>query len=320
MEGGHAEACTHQPPALARLAGRRLAWVLGLTATFTVVEVAGGWISGSLALLADAGHMFTDVAALSLAMVGSKIAQRKAAAAHHFGNLRWEVLAAMVNGLALLAIGVMITVEAFERMQAPQAIDAVLFGLVASMGLAVNLVSLKVLHGHHHHDINVRGAYLHIVGDVLGSVGAVAAALVIHFTGWLAADAIISVLISLLVFRSAWRLIYESAQILLDRVPAHVPVRGVEDLLLGSPGVTRVHDLHVWTVTSGLVAMSAHVVVPDLAQHPAVLRHLEGGLNELGINHVTIQLETGDHCGGEHCGEHDVPSSELRGEVHPHAR
>ena len=315
-----ADTCNHQPPALARLASRRLAWVLALTATFTIVEVAGGWISGSLALLADAGHMFTDVAALGLAMVGSRIAQRKAAAAHRFGNLRWEILAAMLNGIALFVIGIMITLEAFDRMQTPHAIDAVLFGAVASMGLIVNLISLRVLHGHHQHDINVRGAYLHIVGDVLGSVGAIVAAMVIHFTGWLPADPIISVLISMLVLRSAWRLIRESGQILLDRVPAHVPVQGVEAVLLGAPGVTRAHDVHVWTVTSGLVAMSAHVVVPDLAQHPGTLRHLEANLTELGINHVTIQLETGDHCGGEHCGDLDVPSAGDRSEAHQHAR
>ncbi len=294
------------------MASRRLGWVLALTATFTLVEVVGGWISGSLALLADAGHMFTDVAALTLAMVGARIAQRKAAAAHHFGNLRWEVLAAMLNGLALFVIGAMITIEAFDRMRTPQHIDAVLFGIVASMGLVVNLVSLRVLHGHHHNDINVRGAYLHIVGDVLGSVGAVLAAAVIHFTGWLPADAIISVFISLLVLRSAWRLVKDSGKILLDRVPEHLPVRDVETLLLTTDGVERIHDLHVWTVTSGLVAMSAHVVVPDLDRHPAVLRHLETGMNALGIHHVTLQLETGDHCGGEHCGDEDVPTPTAR--------
>ncbi len=299
------------------MASRRIGWVLALTATFTLVEIVGGLISGSLALLADAGHMFTDVAALTLAMVGSKIAQRKAVAAHHFGNLRWEVMAAMLNGLALFVIGAMITVEAFHRMRTPQEIDAILFGIVAALGLGVNLISLRVLHGHHHNDINVRGAYLHIVGDVLGSVGAVAAALVIHFTGWLPADAIISVFISLLVLRSAWRLVKDSGQILLDRVPTHVPVDDVETLLLDAPGVTRVHDLHVWTVTSGLVAISAHVVVPDLESHPVVLRHLELGMNALGIHHVTLQLETGDHCGGEHCGDHDVPTPVARSAAMP---
>ena len=301
------------------MATTRLMGVLALTATFTVVEVVGGYVSGSLALLADAGHMFTDVAALTLAMVGSRIAQRRSAAAHRFGNLRWEVMAAMLNGLALFVIGVMITIEAVQRMQAPQAIDAILFGVVATVGLAVNLVSLRVLHRHHHQDINVRGAYLHIVGDVLASVGAVTAAVVIHFTGWLPADAIISVLISLLVLRSAWRLVRDSGQILLDRVPAHVPMDGVVTILRAAAGVSRVHDVHVWTVTSGLVAMSAHVVVPDLDNHPAVLRHLEAGLNALGIGHVTIQLETGDHCGGEHCGDEDDPSSVVRDEVHQHA-
>lgn len=282
---------------------KRLITVLTLTAGFLLVEVVGGLLSGSLALLADAGHMATDVAALTLATIGARIAQRRATAAHKFGNLRWEVLAAMVNGMVLAAVAVGISIEALERLREPQPINAILFGSVAVAGLVVNLIGLRLLHGHHHHDLNVRGAYLHIMGDVLGSVGAIGAAVVIQTTGWLAADPIISALISLLILRSAWRLIRESGSILLDKVPGHVSVPEVERRLVAVEGVERVHDVHVWTVTTGLVAMSAHAVVPDLEAHPATLKRLGDEMARLGFGHVTIQLETGEPCVGEDCGD-----------------
>lgn len=304
---------------------KRLGLVLGLTASFLLIEIVGGYLSGSLALLADAGHMATDVGALTLATVGARIASRRAAAADHFGNLRWEVLAALVNGVILFSIAVMISIEAFERLRTPQPINAVLFGAVASAGLIVNLISLRVLHGHHHDDLNVRGAYLHIMGDVLGSLGAIAAAIVIKTTGWLPADPIISVLISLLILASAWRLIRESGEILLDKVPAHIGVAEVERALLAVEGAVRVHDVHVWTVASGLTAMSAHVVVPDLAHHPAALRELSDAMTGLGVGHVTIQLETGEPCVGEDCGEQggepggaSMPHSHTHSHAHPH--
>lgn len=295
---------------------RKLLLVLGVTAGFVLVEVIGGYLSGSLALLADAGHMATDVAALALATFGAHIAQRKAPPSQRFGNLRWEVLAAMVNGLALFVMGGMITVEAFHRLREPNEVNALLFGAVALAGLAVNLFALKTLHGHHHHDLNVRGAYLHIMGDVLGSIGAVGAAVLIHFTGWVAADPLISAVISLLILRSAWRLVRESGTILLDRTPPHVAIPAVEAALLKHPEVDRVHDVHVWTVTSGYVAMSAHVVVPELATHPEVLRRLEHEMTHLGIGHVTIQLETGGDCHGEHCGEGAHPREAAVAHVH----
>lgn len=297
---------------------RLLAVVLGITATFTLVEIVGGLLSHSLTLLADAGHMGTDVAALGLALFGAKIAQRRDGAANRFGNLRWEVLAAMMNGLALFAIGIGISIEALARFADPPAINTTLFGVVATIGLVVNLISLRVLHGHHHDDLNLRGAYLHIMGDVLGSVGAIVAAIVIHYTGWLRTDPIVSVLVSVLILRSAWRLIRESGTILLDRVPAHLTSGEVEACLLQVPGVTRVHDVHVWTVASGLVAMSGHVVVPDLAAHPDVLRQSEAALAALGIGHVTVQLETRDACDAESCGVTESLSG-TAGMAHQHA-
>jgi cobalt-zinc-cadmium efflux system protein len=273
-----------------------------------VVEVVGSLVSNSLTLLADASHMGTDVAALALALFGARIAQRRDGSAQRFGNLRWEVMAAMMNGLLLFVIGAGITYEAIDRFSHPRVIDATLFGLVATAGLVINLISLRVLHGSHEHSLNARGAYLHIASDVLGSVGAIVGAVVIHYTGWTRVDPIISVLVSLLILRSAWRLIKESGLILLDRVPNHVQPKTVERAMLTVTGVTRVHDLHVWTVTSGLIAMSAHAVAPDLATHPQVLRKLEHEMGHLGIGHVTIQLETGDECVGELCGDDDVPA------------
>jgi cobalt-zinc-cadmium efflux system protein len=262
--------------------------------------------------------MGTDVAALGLALFGARIAQRRDGAANRFGNLRWEVLAAMVNGLALFVIGIGISIEAISRFTHPPTINAGLFGAVATVGLVVNLVSLRALHGHHHHDLNVRGAYLHIMGDVLGSAGAIAAAIIIHYTGWVRTDPIVSVLVSVLILRSAWRLVRESGTILLDRVPAHLTIQEVEAGLREVPGVTQVHDVHVWTVAGGLVAMSGHIVVPDLATHPEALRQSEAAMTALGIGHVTVQLETGDVCGAELCGDPEAPIG-APATAHPHA-
>jgi cobalt-zinc-cadmium efflux system protein len=298
---------------------RKLGFVLALTAIFTVVEIAGGLMSNSLTLLADAGHMFTDVAALVLALFGARIAQRREGAAYHFGNLRWEVLAAMVNGLMLFVIGIAITIGAIDRFRHPLPINDELFGGVAAVGLLVNLLSLRVLHGGHRHNLNVRGAYLHIMGDTLGSLGAIVGAVIIHYTGWLKVDPIISVLVSVLILRSAWRLIRESGLILLDRLPEHVSIADVERRLLAVPGVARVHDIHVWTVAGGLTAMSAHAVVLDLEAHPAVLHQLERAMTDLAIRHVTIQLETGHECDGELCGDQELTGL-LAGRMgQPHA-
>ena len=293
--------------------------MLALTAGFTVVEVAGSLLSNSLTLLADASHMATDVLALGLALFGARMAQRRDGAAQYFGNLRWEVMAAMMNGLLLFVIGAGITIEAIDRFSHPRVIDATLFGLIATAGLLVNLISLRVLHGHHEHSLNARGAYLHILGDVLGSVGAIAGAVIIHYTRWTRVDPIISVLVSLLILRSAWRLVRTSGLILLDRVPGHLRPLEVEHRLMAVAGVTRVHDLHVWTVASGLIAMSAHVVVPSLDSHPDVLRRLDQEMIRIGIRHVTIQLETGSECVGELCGDEEgIPAGAAGQHDHDH--
>jgi cobalt-zinc-cadmium efflux system protein len=275
---------------------RRLWWVLGLTATFMVVEAAGGWAAGSLALLADAGHMLTDVGALGLSLLTAWIAHRPANDVKTFGYRRWEILAALVNGTALFGIAGWVVLEALHRLHEPPAVRTGLFLGVALAGLVVNLVSLRILHGTHRHNLNTRGAYLHIMGDLLGSLGAIGAAVVIATTGWRMADPLISIAISLLILVGAFRLLRESTDILLEGVPKNVSIPEVQRRMLGIGGVTAVHDLHVWTVTSGMVAMSGHAVVPDLGAHPGVLEGIRAEMAGLGIGHVTIQLEVEDEC------------------------
>jgi len=264
-----------------------------------VVEAIGGWLSGSLALLADAGHMLTDAGALGLSLLSAWIALRPANDTKTYGYHRWEILAALINGAALFGIAAWVIVEAVHRMRHPEAIRADLFLAVAAAGLVVNLVSLKILHGIRHGSLNTRGAYLHVMGDALGSVGALTAAAIIALTGWTVADPIVSVLLSLLILTGAWRLIRESTDILLESVPRHVSLADVHARMLAVPGVSAVHDLHVWTVTSGMVAMSGHAVVPALDAHPGVLEGIRAELATMGISHVTVQLEVGqDGCEG----------------------
>jgi cobalt-zinc-cadmium efflux system protein len=263
-----------------------------------IVEAVGGWIAGSLALLADAGHMLTDVGALSLSLLTAWIAQRPPDDSKTYGYLRWEILAALVNGAALFGIAAWVVIEAIQRIQDPQPVRTGLFLAIASAGLLVNLASLAVLHSSREGSLNVRGAYLHVLGDALGSVGAVAAAVIIALTGWTLADPIVSILLSLLILVGAARLLRESSDILLESVPRNVSMAEVQRRMLGIPGVAAVHDLHVWTVTSGMIAMSGHAVVPDLEAHPGVLDRIRAEMSLMGIGHVTIQLEVEHGCEG----------------------
>jgi cobalt-zinc-cadmium efflux system protein len=274
----------------------RLAAVLGLTVVFMVIEAIGGWLSGSLALLADAGHMLTDAGALGLSLFSAWIALRPASESKTYGYQRWEILAALINGAALFGIAAWVIVEAVQRIQHPEPIRAQLFLIVAAGGLVVNLISLRILHGMKEANLNTRGAYLHVWGDALGSVGALSAAAVIMLTGWTLADPIISIALAVLILIGGWRLLRESTDILLEGVPGHVSMVEVQRRMLGVAGVTGVHDLHVWTVTSGMVAMSGHAIVPELASHPEVLEGIRVEMARLGIAHVTIQLEVQHEC------------------------
>jgi cobalt-zinc-cadmium efflux system protein len=275
---------------------RRLALALGITAVVMVAEAVGGWLAGSLALLADAGHMLADAAALGMALFAARVAQRPATPERSFGLLRLEILAALVNGALLIAIAVGIGIEARDRLRAPPAVHGGLLLGVAAVGLVANLVAVAILHRGHEHSLNQRGAYLHVFSDLLGSVGALAAGAIVVGTGWSVADPLISVLIALLVLGSAWRLIKESADILMEATPGHIALGDVHGRIVSVPGVASVHDLHVWTVTSGVVAMSGHLVVRDPADNQPVLEEVQDRMRALGINHVTVQMERDQTC------------------------
>ena len=295
MELTHTADCTQLPRGSAAPVSRLWA-VLALTAVFMVVEAVGGWLAGSLALLADAGHMLTDAGALALTLLTAWIAQRPADSSKTYGYLRWEILAALINGAALFGIAGWVVVEAVQRIQQPEPIRTGLFLGVAAAGLVVNLVSLLLLHRTREGNLNTRAAYLHILGDALGSIGTLAAAAIVALTGWTLADPLISIALSLLILLGAWRLLRESTDILLESVPGHVSMNEVHRRMLSVPGVSAVHDLHVWTVTNGMVAMSGHAVVPELDSHPGVLEGIRAEMSALGIAHVTIQLEVVDGC------------------------
>lgn len=296
----HGHSHVHAPGADDRLAVRRLRLALVLTASFLVAEVVGGILTNSLALLADAGHMLTDVGALALSLFVAWFCQQPASPAKTYGYLRWEVLAALINGAALLAISVAIMWEAVARLRAPEPVATGWMLVVALGGLAVNAISAWVLHPAHTRSLNARGAYLHVMGDLLGSLGTVVAALVLRYTGWLAADPVASIVVMLLVMRSAWRLVRESVDVLLEATPAHISLGAVRSQLESIPGIEGVHDLHVWTVSSGLVAMSAHAVVQDPDQHQHVLERSIVAMQRFGIAHVTMQLERQSICRNSH--------------------
>ena len=303
---GHAHGHGHRGPATLDGGGasvevqRRLRWALGLTLLFLGVEVAGGIAANSLALLADAGHMFTDAAALGFALFVGWFARRPASPAQTYGALRWEILAALANGVALLGVSVAIVVEAIGRLRAPEPVASGVMLAVAMAGLLSNAACAWLLHPAHAHSLNARGAYLHVLGDLLGSVGAVAAALIVRATGATIADPVVSMVVTVLVMRSAWTLVRESLDILLEASPAHISLGEVRARLGSIPGVAMVHDLHVWTVTSGVVAMSAHAVVPQVADHQRVLREALAAMRAVGIGHCTVQLEVEPLCEGGH--------------------
>jgi cobalt-zinc-cadmium efflux system protein len=277
---------------------RALAWALGVTLAFAAVEAVGGLVAGSLALLADAAHMVMDAAALGLALFAAWMVRRPAAGARTYGWYRVEILAALVNGALLLAVTAGIVVEAVRRLMAPQQIRTDVMLVVASAGFIANLVATVILHRSRGESLNVRGAYLHVLSDLAGSVAAIAAALIIGATGWTAADPILSMLLSVLLLVSALRLLWQAVDVLLEAAPSHVDMNRLEAALASVPGVERVHDLHVWTVSSGFVAMSGHAVVSDVARQEGALREITERVKGFGIGHVTVQLERGGDCVG----------------------
>jgi cobalt-zinc-cadmium efflux system protein len=235
--------------------------------------------------------MFTDVAALALSMLAMRLAQRPPSPTKTYGYVRLEILAALVNGAGLLVISVFILKEAWMRFRAPPEVDGPLMMVVASLGLLVNLAGAALLHRHAGESLNVRGAYLHVLGDLLGSIGALTAGALILTKGWMLADPLISVLIASLILLGAWRLVREAADVLLESAPRGLDVEELVEDLRGIEGLEELHDIHVWTLTSGFVAMSGHGVIDDLSMHRAILDEINARLNERGISHVTFQLE-----------------------------
>ena len=273
-----------------------MAITLVLVLVYMVAEVIGGLLSNSLALLADAGHMLSDAAALGLALFATWFARRPASARHTFGYYRAEILAAVVNAGSLIAIAVFIFIEAYQRLQAPDVVKGGMMMGVATGGLVVNMAGLWVLHGGREENLNARGAWLHVLTDTLGSVQAIVAGGLIVAFGWNWVDPVASVLIGVLVIFSSWALMRESVAVLMESAPGHVDVDEVRNCLMRIPGVQEVHDLHVWTIASGLVALSAHIA----AERPsgAVMHDLQHELDErFGIRHTTIQFDVpGEHC------------------------
>jgi cobalt-zinc-cadmium efflux system protein len=260
-----------------------------------VAEVIGGLWTGSLALLADAGHMLVDVAALSLALAAMWISRRPPTTRHTYALARAEILAALINGLALWVVVAWIAVEAVQRFRTPTPVAAGSMMLIAVGGLIVNGIAVGILHrvGDHERNLNLHGALLHVVGDLLGSAGVVLAGLVIWATGWLAADPLVSLVIGGLILFSSWRLVREAAHILLEGVPRDLDVEALLFSLRSLDGVTGVHDLHVWTITSSYPALSAHVVCAYGVDREMVLAHANRMLRErFDITHTTIQLES----------------------------
>jgi cobalt-zinc-cadmium efflux system protein len=270
---------------------RRLLTVLGVSAVFMVVEAVAGVVSNSLALLADAGHMLGDVAALALTVFALWFARRPATALRTYGYLRLEILAAFVNGVALVVISLLILWHAWQRLHAPVTIETGLMLAVALAGLAVNVLGAVLLHGAAAHSLNIRGAYLHVLGDLLGSLAALSAALIIRTTGWAAADPVASAFVALLILFSSWRLVQESVDVLLESVPRHIDLTAVQEAIAAIPRVDAIHDLHVWTLTSGVLAMSGHIVA-EAEAHADVLREIHARMHDrFGIRHVTVQIE-----------------------------
>jgi cobalt-zinc-cadmium efflux system protein len=273
----------------------RLAIVLLLTAVYMIAELFGGLWTGSLALLADAGHMLADVAALILALMAVWFGARPATPRKTFGYYRLEILAALINGVGLVLISFFIFYEAYQRWFTRPSIRSVPMTVVASGGLVVNLICAALLHRGRDEDLNVRGAWLHVIGDALGSTGAIIAGALIILFGWTGADSLISVFIGLLIVWSSWHLIRDATNVLLEGTPAHINLAAVEEVIMETDGVSDVHDLHVWTITSGREALSAHVIHAYSISQPDLLKELRAKLlDRFGVDHLTIQMETAD--------------------------
>ena len=268
-----------------------------ITVSFMVVELVAGLISGSIALLADAGHMLTDVSALSLALFAAWIATKPATPEKTYGYYRTEILAALINGVALWLLVAWISVRAIDRLQHPPTIQTGPMLVAAVLGLLANLTSSIILSRARARNLNISGARLHVLGDALGSCGVITAGVLVRVKGWTIADPLASLFIGLLIAVSSWVLVKQAVNVLLEATPAHLNMAHVIQAMREVDGVQEVHDLHLWTITTGLEAMSGHIVVERLAEGPAILGALNRLLSErFGITHTTFQLEPRQHA------------------------
>jgi cobalt-zinc-cadmium efflux system protein len=304
--------------ATAREAGAKaMRTALLITLLFVGIEIAGGLWSGSLALLADAGHMLSDAAALGLALFATWLSARPRSAERTFGWRRFEIFAAFLNGAFLWIVAIRIGLEAVERFSAPRPVAGTVMLVSATAGLAANLAAAAVLYRNRRANLNIRGTFLHVVGDALGSVGAIAAAVVISLTGWLAADPLTSLFIAALIVFGSAKLVRDSFHILMEGAPAHLQPAEIRGRLLSIEGVADVHDFHIWTVGSGFVSLSAHLVVGDGADSAGVFREARDLLrSRYAITHATLQLENaggGLVCETDSCDAEGSPFRRAEG-------
>jgi cobalt-zinc-cadmium efflux system protein len=263
-----------------------------LTSSFMIVEFVGGLLTNSLVLIADAGHMLTDAAALGLSMFALWFSSRPATPAKTYGFFRVEILAALVNGASLIVLSLLIFSAAYYRIFRPPAVNSQLMLLIASIGLLVNLVTAHFLRRCHDTSLNVKGAFLHVVGDAASSLGAITAGLMMWWKGWLWADPLASALVGVLILYSSWHLVKDSVDILLEGTPAHINLAEVKDELCKVESVDSIHDLHIWTLTSGIHAMSCHVVLCGEKDRHEILKELSEIMRQrFAVDHTTIQLE-----------------------------
>lgn len=274
---------------------RRLKWALGLTGTFLIVEVIGGLWTGSLALLSDAAHMLTDFMALLVALVAIRIGKRAADNKRTYGYKRFEILAAALNAVVLFLVAFYILYEAYKRFQSPPDIEAGWMMAVAAVGLVVNIISMRMLAQSSEHSLNVKGAYLEVLSDMVGSIGVIIAALIIKFTGWWQVDPILAVLIGFWILPRTWKLLSESLNILLEGVPLGIDMDKLRADLAAIPGIREVHDLHVWAITSGSNSLTAHLLLESAAANVALMEQAQAVVKAHKIDHSNFQLEVAAH-------------------------
>jgi cobalt-zinc-cadmium efflux system protein len=271
---------------------RVLMIVLALNVVYMLAEAMGGWWSNSLALLSDAGHMLADIAAIALSLFAARFAERPVTPSKTYGYYRMEILAALANGVTLIVISLLICYEAWHRLRQAEVVEPKMLIAISLGGLIVNLISAKVLHGAHTHDLNLRGAFLHVLGDLFGSLGAVLAGLLIWWCGWLWADPVFSVVICVLIVYSSWRLVTEAVNVLLEGAPSHIDAAAVEAAMRTVNGVRDIHDLHIWTITSNRYAVTAHVIIAESENSYRILRELRELLaSRFSLTHSTLQIE-----------------------------